>query len=93
MSLSDSGLVNALAKCRKIVSHFKDSLVNATEFQVQQAVLGLIQDVSTHWNSTLEMVKCLNRNQAVIKASLQQQQHKLVLLTPPEWDKLQRLST
>lgn len=98
VSLSDSGFVGALAKCRKIVGHFKHSPANTAELQVEQGALGqkqepLIQDVPTRWNSTLEMVKRLIRNQAAIKATLDQQQHKLVMLTPPEWDKIQRLET
>ncbi|KAG7497214.1 zinc finger BED domain-containing 1-like [Solea senegalensis] len=78
VSLSDSGFVNALAKCRKIVGHFKHSPANAAELQAQQAALEqqqepLIQDVPTRWNSTVEMVKRLNHNQAAIKATLDQQ--------------------
>ncbi|KAI4806048.1 hypothetical protein KUCAC02_010639 [Chaenocephalus aceratus] len=98
VSLSDSGFVGALAKCRKTVGHFKHSPANTAELQVEQGALGqkeepLIQDVPTRWNSTLEMVKRLIRNQAAIKATLDQQQHKLVMLTPPEWDNIQRLET
>ncbi|XP_035993655.1 zinc finger BED domain-containing protein 1-like [Fundulus heteroclitus] len=98
VSLSDSGFTNVLAKCRKIVGHFRHSAANSMELKAQQAALGqqqepLIQDVPTRWNSTLEMIKRLNRNHAAIKATLDQQRHKLVMLTPPEWDKLQRLST
>ncbi|KAK0140307.1 Zinc finger BED domain-containing protein 1 [Merluccius polli] len=98
VSLSDSGFVNVLAKCHKIVGHFKHSTANTMELQAQQAALGqqqepLIQDVPTWWNSTLKMIKCLNRNKAAIRATLDQQHRKLVMLTPPEWDKLQRLST
>ncbi|KAI4807792.1 hypothetical protein KUCAC02_027577 [Chaenocephalus aceratus] len=85
-------------QCRKIVGHFKHSTANTAALQVEQGALGqkeepLIQDVPTRWNSTLEMVKRLIRNQAAIKATLDQQQHKLVMLTPPEWDKIQRLGT
>ena len=98
VSLSDSGFVGALAKCRKTVGHFKHSPANTAELQVEQGALGqkqepLIQDVPTRWNSMLEMVKRLIRNQAAIKATLDQQQHKLVMLTPPERDKIQRLET
>ncbi|KAI7807099.1 hypothetical protein IRJ41_021492 [Triplophysa rosa] len=98
VSLSNSGFANVLAKCRKIVGHFRHSAANTMELQAQQAALGqqqepLIQDVPTRWNSTLEMIKRLNRNQAAIKATLDQQHHKLVMLTPQEWDKLQILST
>ncbi|XP_061926476.1 zinc finger BED domain-containing protein 4-like [Entelurus aequoreus] len=39
------------------------------------------------------MVKRIIPNQAAIKATLDQQQHNLVMLTPAEWDKLQRLET
>ncbi|CAL8234819.1 unnamed protein product, partial [Arctogadus glacialis] len=78
---------------RKIVGHFKHSPANTAELQAQQAALGqkqepLVQDVPTRWNSTVDMVKRLNRNQAAIKATLDQQQHKLIMLTPPEWDKV-----
>lgn len=98
VSLGDSGFVSALSKCRKIVGHFKHSPANALELEAQQATLGqrkepLIQDVPTRWNSTLEMVKRLNRNQAAVKATLDQQSHKLVMLTPQEWDKLQKLES
>ncbi|KAK0142297.1 hypothetical protein N1851_020031 [Merluccius polli] len=65
VSLSDSGFVNVLAKCRKIVGHYKHSAANTMELQAQQAALGqqqepLIQDLPTRWNSTLEMIKHLN---------------------------------
>ncbi|XP_061892294.1 E3 SUMO-protein ligase ZBED1-like [Entelurus aequoreus] len=98
VSLADSGFVPALAKCRKIVGHFKHSPANLTELNAEQVKLGqqqepLIQDVPTRWNSTLEMVKRIIPNQAAIKATLDQQQHNLVMLTPAEWDKLQRLET
>ena len=93
VSLSDSGFVHALSKSHKIVGHFKHSPANIAELQAQQAALGqkqepLVQDVPTRWNSTVDMVKRLNRNQAAIKATLDQQQHKLIMLTPPEWDKV-----
>ncbi|KAF7653158.1 hypothetical protein LDENG_00086660, partial [Lucifuga dentata] len=78
VSLFDSGSVNALSTSRKIVGHFKHSPANAAELRAQQQE-PLIQDVLTCWNSMLEMVKKrLNRNQAAIKATLDQQHHKLV---------------
>ncbi|XP_051810923.1 zinc finger BED domain-containing protein 4-like [Acanthochromis polyacanthus] len=98
VSLGDSGFVSALSKRRKIVGHIKHSPANTLELEAQQATLGqwkepLIQDVPTRWNSTLEMINRLNRNQAAIKATLDQQSHKLVMLTPQEWDKLQKLES
>ncbi|KAL0178787.1 hypothetical protein M9458_027681, partial [Cirrhinus mrigala] len=98
VSLADSGFVNALVKARKVVGHFKHSPANAVELQAQQVSLGkkqepLIQDVPTRWNSTLEMVKCLSSNKEAVIAALDNQEHKLVLPTAAEWDKLQRLET
>ena len=40
VSLRDSGFDGALAKCRKIVGHFKHSPVNTAELKVQQASHG-----------------------------------------------------
>ncbi|XDV38559.1 hypothetical protein PO909_007933 [Leuciscus waleckii] len=98
VSLADSGFVNALVKARKVVGHFKHSPANAAELQAQQVSLGkkqepLIQDVPTRWNLTLEMVKRVSRNKEAVIAALDNQEHKLVLPTAAEWDKLQRLET
>uniref|UniRef100_A0A3P9K018 HAT C-terminal dimerisation domain-containing protein n=1 Tax=Oryzias latipes TaxID=8090 RepID=A0A3P9K018_ORYLA len=98
VSLADSGFANALAKARKVVGHFKHSPANATELQAQQVSLGkkqepLIQDVPTRWNSTLEMFKRVSRNKEAVIAALDNQEHKLILPTAAEWDKLQRLET
>ena len=80
------------------MGHFKHSPANIAELNAEQVKLGqqqepLIQDVPTRWNSTLEMVKRIIPNQAAIKATLDQQQHNLVMLKPAEWDKLQKLET
>ncbi|TRY64888.1 hypothetical protein DNTS_024589 [Danionella cerebrum] len=98
VSLADSGFVNALVKARKVVGHFKHSPANAAELQAQQVSLGkkqepLIQDVPTRWNSTLDMVKRLSSNKEAVIAALDNQEHKLVLPTTAEWDKLQNLET
>ncbi|XP_071376199.1 E3 SUMO-protein ligase ZBED1-like [Centroberyx affinis] len=96
--LGDSGFGDALAKCRKIVGHFKHSPANTEELHQQQTELGqqreqLIQDVSTRWNSSLAMISRLLKKQEAVKATLGRQKHKLVMLTTSEWDKLQRLET
>ena len=88
---------DALSKSRKIVGHFKHSPANTAELEAQQAALGqkqepLVHDVPTRWNM-VDMVKRLNRNQAAIRATLDQQQHKFIMLTPPEWNKVQRLDS
>ena len=53
-----------LAKCRKIVGHFKHSHVAQTALEVKQGQLGLpphklIQEVKTRWNSTYDMASRL----------------------------------
>nr|XP_024654066.1 zinc finger BED domain-containing protein 1-like [Maylandia zebra] len=94
--LDSSGFVGVLAKCRKIVGHFKQSPASTTELNQQQVALGkksdqLIQDVPTRWNSTLAMVSRLLCNREAVQATLDQQNHRLVLPTEAEWAKLQRL--
>ena len=95
--LDSSGFTNALAKCCKIVGHFKQSPASTTELYHQQVVLGkkskqLIQDGPTRWNSTLAMVSCFLCNREAVQAMLDQQNnHRLVMPTEAEWVKLQRL--
>ncbi|XP_038141170.1 E3 SUMO-protein ligase ZBED1-like [Cyprinodon tularosa] len=96
--LSDSGFTATLARCRKIVGHFKHSPSNTEELHNEQTQLGqdnepLIQDVPTRWNSTLLMVSRLLKNQDAVKATLAKQKHKLTMLNAAEWDRLQRLET
>lgn len=96
--LADSGFTATLARCRKIVGHFKHSPSNTEELHKEQTQLGqdnepLIQDVSTRWNSTLLMVSHLLKNQDAVKATLAKQKHKLTMLNTAEWDRLQRLET
>lgn len=60
MSLWEGGFDEALAKCYKLVRHFKQTPDNSDELNVQQVSFGqvqepLIQYVPTQWNSTLEM--------------------------------------
>ncbi|KAJ8365164.1 hypothetical protein SKAU_G00139950 [Synaphobranchus kaupii] len=95
--LDGSGFVGVLAKCRKIVGHFKQSPASTTELNQQQVALGqkseqLRQDVPTRWNSTLAMVSRLLRNREAVQATLDQQNnHRLVMPSEAEWGKLQRL--
>ncbi|KAJ8374531.1 hypothetical protein SKAU_G00051110 [Synaphobranchus kaupii] len=98
VSLSNSGFDGALAKCRKIVGHFKHSPANAAELKAQQASHGqdeepLIQDVPTRWNSTLAMITRILQNKEPLKETLAQQKHNLALLTAAEYDRLARLET
>ena len=96
MSLRESDFNDALAKCRKVVGHFKHSPANLAELNVQQASLGqvqeqLVQDVPTRWNSTFEMIKRVRRNRDALHTTLSQQKHDLALPTNAEYEKLAKL--
>ncbi|KAK7933666.1 hypothetical protein WMY93_004562 [Mugilogobius chulae] len=98
MAFRDGGFDVPLAKCRKIVGHFKHSPANTSELKAQQVVHGLkeetlVQDVPTRWNSTLAMIKRILHNKEPLKATLSQQKHSLALLTPAEHDKMEKLET
>lgn len=97
VSLADSGLTDVLAKCHKIVGHFKHSPANKAELHQEQTRFGqeketLIQDVSTRWNSTLDISRPL-KNQEAVNTALGRQKHKLLILTAAELVKLQKLVT
>ncbi|KAM3850330.1 E3 SUMO-protein ligase ZBED1-like, partial [Diretmus argenteus] len=98
VSLQHSPFDSALAKCRKVVGHFKHSAPNAAELGQLQVAKGkpkeaLTQDVPTRWNSTLEMVKCIQRNQEPLRDALALHPTKVTMPTAAELDKLQRLET
>uniref|UniRef100_H3A803 HAT C-terminal dimerisation domain-containing protein n=1 Tax=Latimeria chalumnae TaxID=7897 RepID=H3A803_LATCH len=90
--LNAAGFENVLAKCRKLVGHFKHSPANSAELERQQAASGqkqgsLIQDVATRWNSTLQVVQQL----FAVTATLALQKHILVVPSAAKFDKLQKL--
>ncbi|KAI4875619.1 hypothetical protein NFI96_008201 [Prochilodus magdalenae] len=96
VSLRDSGFESLLAKCRKIVRHFKHSPSNAHELSEQQVALGqkhesLVQDVAIRWNSTLEMVKRILRNKSPLITTLALQNSNVAMLSAQELAKLQKL--
>lgn len=98
VSLQNSPFDSALAKCRKIVGHFKHSPANAAELAQQQIANGqkkesLIQDVPTRWNSTLEMVKSVRRNEQPLRDVLALQKTNIAMPTTAELEKLQKLET
>lgn len=97
-SLQNSSFDTALAKCRKVVGHFRHSPPNAAELEQQQIANGqekeaLTHDVPTRWNSTLEMIKRVLRNQQPLRAALALQTTTVAMPTTPELEKLQRLET
>ena len=72
---------SVLAKCRKIVVHFRHSPATTAELKAQQPSHGLIeeslvQDVLTRWNSTLGMIRWIQHNKDPLKARLAQQKQK-----------------
>ncbi|XP_003442878.1 zinc finger BED domain-containing protein 1 [Oreochromis niloticus] len=96
VSLNDSEFERVLAKCRKVVGHFKQSPANAQELKEQQVAHGhktepLVRDVPTRWNSTLEMIKRIQRNKSVLTTILAQQNSMVTMVTDQEFDMLQKL--
>ncbi|KAK0140687.1 Zinc finger BED domain-containing protein 1 [Merluccius polli] len=92
VSLQNSVFDNALAKCRKVIGNFKHSPANQAELERQQKADGykegsLIQDVPTRWNSTLEMVQSVRRNEGPLRAVLATQTTKVAMPTAAEMDK------
>lgn len=98
VSLQNSAFDNVLAKCRKVVGHFKHSPASAAELEQQQIEHGqnkesLIQDIPTRWNSTLDMIKSVRRNEQPLRDVLTTHNTKIAMPTTAEMDKLQRLET
>uniref|UniRef100_A0A3Q3NKF3 Uncharacterized protein n=1 Tax=Labrus bergylta TaxID=56723 RepID=A0A3Q3NKF3_9LABR len=97
VSLHNSAFDNVLAKCRKVVRHFKHSPANAAELEQKQVEHGqkkesLVQDVPTRWNSTLGVIKGIHRNKQPLRDVLTTHT-KIAMPTTAEMDKLQRLET
>ncbi|KAI7801397.1 putative zinc finger BED domain-containing protein 1-like [Triplophysa rosa] len=98
VSLQNSPFDSALAKCRKVVGHFKHSPANAAELEQQQVTHhqkkeSLTQEVSTRWNSTLEMIKRIQRNKEPLRETLTLHASNINMPTAAELDKLKRLET
>ncbi|GAA6092479.1 E3 SUMO-protein ligase ZBED1-like [Tachysurus ichikawai] len=96
VSLHNSAFDNILAKCRKVVGHFKHSPASAAELEQKQIELGqkkesLIQNIPTRWNSTLDMIKSVRRNEQPLRDVLTTHNTKISMPTTAEMDKLQKL--
>ena len=89
--LKERGLSSAIARCRKIVTHFNQSRVDRETLSSKQQLLdipkhSLIKDVSTRWNSTHDMIKRLCEQQPAISAVLHRRRDLLHLeISPEEW--------
>lgn len=98
VSLQNSPFDSALAKCRKLVGHFKHSPANASELKQQQVAHNqkqeaLTQEVPTRWNSTLEMVKRVHRNVEPLRDALALHPTKIAMPTAAELEKTKKLET
>ncbi|XP_040208642.1 E3 SUMO-protein ligase ZBED1-like isoform X2 [Rana temporaria] len=96
VSLTNSPFDSALAKCRKVVGHFKHSPANQAELEQQQVTHNkkkesLAQEVSTRWNSTLEMIKRVQRNAEPLKDALALHTTNIAMPTVTELEKLKKL--
>ena len=84
-------LSTVLARCRKIVQHFNKSRVDKEDLAAKQILLqlpkhNLLQEVSTRWNSTHDMIIRLCEQQPAIAAVLHRKRDLLHLeCSPEEW--------
>lgn len=103
----NSGLNNVqiisqmIATCRKIVGHFKHSVVAMTGLREKQQQLevplhNLIQDVSTRWNSTYFMLERLVEQRVAIYAvihdpAITKPEHRHLDLKDAQWEVLSQM--
>ncbi|XP_038127686.1 E3 SUMO-protein ligase ZBED1-like [Cyprinodon tularosa] len=96
VSLTNSPFDSALAKCRKVVGYFKHSPANQAQLEQQQVAHhqkkeSLVQEVSTRWNSTLEMIKRVQRNAEPLRDALALHATNVAMPTATELEKLKKL--
>ncbi|XP_053387152.1 E3 SUMO-protein ligase ZBED1-like [Mercenaria mercenaria] len=85
-----------VAKCRKLVGHFKHSTTLTAEMRKRQVTLGapeheLQQDVVTRWNSTYYMLQRVSEQRRVLTdimldTSITSKNDSALLLKDHEWD-------
>ena len=73
--LKVQAVADILTRCKKIVGHFKPSLVASAALEETQKRLGLpkkklVQEVPTRWNSSYTMLSCLVEQQVAVSAVL-----------------------
>ena len=90
-ALKERSLVTVIAHCRKVVTHFHQSRLDREALKLEQKQLelpehSLIQDVSTRWNSTHDMIKRACEQQPAIVAVFQRRRDLTHLeLSSSEW--------
>ena len=98
----DLSIINRLtAVCRKIVGHFRHSVVAMGALRTRQTNMSipqhnLLQDVSTRWNSTYFMYDRLAEQRWAIYAVIHDElvtpsSHRHLDLAPDQWDLLNQL--
>ena len=96
VSLTNSPFDSALAKCRRVVGHFKHSPANQVELEQQQVTHhqkkeSLAQEVSTRWNSILEMIQRVQRNAEPLRDALALHTTNVAMPSAAELEKLKKL--
>ena len=91
------------AASRKLVGHFKHSVVATTALREKQSQLGipshcLIQDVTTRWNSTFFMLERLTEQRVAVyavmhDATVTKAEHKHLDLKEDRWELVSLLSS
>ena len=95
--LSQRSIINLLAKCRRLATHFNHSALACTELKSLQEVqdpgttpLLPVQDVPTRWNSAYLMVERVVRLKRAIQLYLSDHDN-LPTITANEWQLCERL--
>ena len=95
--LSQRSIINLLAKCRQLATHFNHSALACTELKSLQEVqeqgktpLLLVQDVPTRWNSSYLMVERVVKLKRPIQLYLSDHDN-LPTITANEWQISERL--
>ena len=101
--LEVSAISQMVASSRKIIGHFKHSVLAMTGLREKQAQLNvpehqLVQDVSTHWNSTYYLLERLAEQRVVIYAvihdtSFTKPEHRYLDLKDTQWELISQLVT
>jgi hypothetical protein len=95
--LSQRSIIDLLAKCRQLATHFNHSALACTELKSLQEVqeqgktpLLLVQDVPTRWNSSYLMVERVVKLKRPIQLYLSDHDN-LPTITANEWQISERL--